>query len=203
MTTDRLVYTTARADRHREWLNRTATACIELSERYVELHGRIISGQGETGVTFSTTSGYGKTPVRIGVLDAIRDVEDVTGHHVSLAHGALKLGTTTTLNGDAQHGAHDWRLTVKSLRWLSVALGPVFDADPDTARDAARAIWRQHHKTGSLLGIDPHPFRVSDDCPECGNGSLWADPQTWTVACGMPGCAFKVPVNAPILRWSS
>jgi hypothetical protein len=188
----RLAYSSLRADEHARWVRATGDACLELAERHVELHGLIPGGsaQGEDGGG-SRAPSASRPPLRLDVVDLVAAIDRVVLRRVALCRGALRLGI-------GKQGP-----TTRGLWWLARAVGPVYDADPETARETARVVWRMHRAAGEILGINPRAFRIAEPCPDCGQMTLWADPGTWRVACGAVGCAFKVPVNSPILRWST
>lgn len=192
----RVAYTTSTISKHEDYITRTSTACIQLGDRYTELHG-YISGRTVEQEGKSSSAPFGKPPVRLDILDALRDVEEMTRHQVSLVRGVLRLGMTPATGKPVR------QVTVTGLVWISRSLKSAWEADPDTGRDAARDVWRQHRRTGYHLGIIPKAFRIDQECPQCGNQSLWADPATWMAACGADGCDYIAPVNAPALAWSS
>jgi hypothetical protein len=190
---DRLAYTSAYTDRVRDYLDRSAEACLDLATRYTELHGRIAGG---SPLGTAAPQAFGRPPLRLDVVDTLQQVASMTDHHVSLARGALRLGIR-------QPGPTDRPRTVRGLTWLARAFGLIFDADPPTAREAARDVFHWSSVAGLQLGIIPRAFRIRDPCPECGGQTLVADPLRWLVSCVRGGCGFAVPVDDPVLVWST
>jgi len=190
---DRLAFTTAKQDRVKEWLVRTANECVDLAVRYTELHGRIAGGS-PMGV--ASPSPFGRPPLRLDVVDTLRAVEAMTDHRVNLARGALRLGLRPP-------GPTDHPRTVRALTWLSRAFPTVMEADPETARDAARDVFHWNARCGLSLGVIPRAFRIAEPCPECGGETLVADPMSWTVTCVRAGCPYRVPVQTAVTVWST
>lgn len=195
---DRLAWSTHRRDALSGYLDRTCAATGQLSVRFVELS--LAVGQSQRG--FDATSGgissspaFSSPPLRLDVVAEVAEIErlatdlDLTARRVlSLPGNARSLGLSAT---------------VKRLRWLAGVIPSVWNSEPSTGHTAAQRIWASHARAGRMLGLVSAAFQIENPCPACHQSSLWVDPDSWSVACGLARCGYSELIESRPIAWVS
>jgi hypothetical protein len=180
-----------------DWLKRSAKACRELGTGWAEL-GEFMVLAGTAGridpVRRGSRDGSGRVPLNLDVVEVRDQVAALSARYVGLARGTLRDGGTR-LKDDSVHGR---------LRYLAGVLPRLYDTDPDLTAELVSDVWAGQRRVDQwLVGSDRRvtkPFRLSHACPECGFASLWFDPSTWRIGCGLPDCAHVWAVDQPVLK---
>lgn len=207
MTDYRLAWTTARADRVAARHAAAADSARELAERWVELHGHTLPGQGGgAGEARAVAPPAERSPVRLDVEDFLHETARwVLTDAAPLTRGTLRGKGPAFRGGAGARAASSAGAVVGALVWVGSVLPEVHDADPGLARDLVRGVFRRNHRGGVLLGVVPPAFPIDHPggCPECGRPSLWADPVSWTVACAVSECRARFPLESDRLVWTT
>lgn len=186
------LYEEQRAHELGRYVAKASRVVREVGERWIELHGLVPAGSGSSSEGPSGPAHAGpRVPVRVDVIDLMRDVETFVAGMVPPVRGTLRMGLGGT------------RAVPAGVAFLADSLTGVYAQDPDLGDDIARAGFRLHHRTGVVLGIVSSAYRLEAECHECGMQSLWLEPESATVACGMPGCGGRWPLAASRLVHSS
>ncbi len=174
------------------YVTKAARVVREVGERWIELHGLVPAGSGGSADGPSGPAHAGpRVPVRVDVIDLMREVEAFVERFVPTVRGTLRMGLGST------------RSVPTGVAFLAESLPGVYEQDPDLGDEVARDGFRLHHRTGVVLGIVSGAYRLEAECHECGMQSLWLEPESATVACGMPGCGGRWPLSASRLVHSS
>lgn len=179
----RVAWSTVDPDRLRERQSRTSDALLSLAGRAVELALLVGATRNASDSNASHSSAESRPPLR---LDAVAELAEIASLAVDLdVEARAVLGLPRNGTGAALRG------TVERLSWLAGVIASVWDADPSTGHTASRRILTRHARAGRVLGLVREAFRISDPCPGCGELSLWVDPDSWSVACGLARCGYS------------
>lgn len=165
------------ADQSRQAL---ADAVDDLIDRYLELSGR-------TGRRYRHASGAGmhldlpkrggatgpQIPIDQAAVMVMIDIEQTA----SALWRVCSVDARPPRAGMSRAAVTLWRLV--SLRDYIVEMH---------APAVAAQLWRVYRHTD----LQPRAFPIDGEyCPQCQAQSLWADPASGAVACGMPGCGYQ------------
>lgn len=197
-STVRVAWSTAQRDALAAYVDRTSDVTRQLAARYVELSLVVGDSLAAPLDSFGGSSGspaFASPPLRLGALDELCAIALVAERISTEFRRVLAL--------PQNRPAAARYATAERLTWVAGVIGSVWDSDPSTGRTAAQAIWTHHAKAGRLLGLVSTAFRIEDACPACGSRSLWVDPDSWSVACGLGDCAYTSPIDARPVAWTS
>lgn len=180
-------------DWRKEWqdeLDQRAQALVMRAQVHLDdLQVRYLALRGMTGQTSMSVGDGGRgvhgprVPIRVDVVDLLRDVEVYAVRYAGLVAGTLRAGSSNT------------RSIVGALSYVADNLGPATIVDPtltgDVESGAAKLRWRARRIVGEVSTA----FPVDVTCPECGLMSLWVHPGRGIVKCGVESCAAEWSVG--------
>ncbi|GAB3622545.1 hypothetical protein GCM10027418_06270 [Mariniluteicoccus endophyticus] len=193
MSDARLTWTSDRDDRARAAAERTNVAISQLSQRYQELPQILQAVSRPDGARRPPGP---RSPLRIDAQSLIIEITKTSITLVDQAAAALNVRRPHT----SVRGRTDGARTLSRLLLLSSWSEHLHTTQPTTARDVSHRIWSLNVSAGRVLGLTTGAFRIDEPCPDCGLTSLWADPETLTVACGIPECAYRYSITGAITR---
>lgn len=166
-----------------EQTNMLRQALADLLDEYRDLDSRIIRTR---AISYrEKVSGGGaqdsKPPLPVEVVDRMTTIESFTARAYRIAHRVLELAPP----------AQDRRKTLRTQRqlaWIANALATLADRSTNVVDSLADDLWTMIHATSTAGRA---AFRIAGECPICGMGSLWADPVSNLVACGVPECGSR------------
>lgn len=174
------------------WLKRAGNVCgiVATQRREMDAYGSLGAG-GADNMGRTATRVWPGLPINVGPIDLMAEIDATAKRYADLTRGTLRLGLST---GAREAGS--------DLRTISSNISDLWLSDPDLTREVVGVVWGLHRKASRL--IDPptgkRPFRIEEACPTCGLPSLWFDPETWRIACGMPACRSVYGVGEPVLK---
>lgn len=155
-----------------------------LADDYLELAGRMVESQvANYSERVSGGAAPRLAPTSVRNIDKMAEVEAfaATAYRLGTAalgsgHDCLKRSETTT------------QTTIVKLRWAADNLAAIERASAVTGRQITEDCWSVVRRLGPEAEVGGRPFRLDVACPACGLPSLWAEPSSARVACGMPDC---------------
>lgn len=157
------------------------SALATLLDVYRDLDSRVIQTR---AITYREKVSGGRAldsepPLNVGTIDSMGTIERFASDAYRTCHEALNVDTPK----------QDRRVSLRTQRqivWIANAL-PTVRERSEAAIDTIEAglWWTLEHAPMTRAAA---PFRLSTPCPRCRLQSLWADPQSAQVACGMPEC---------------
>jgi hypothetical protein len=180
------------------WLKRTTETTIGLGRRYAELASFVPAtpqpGEGGGGKAVNPT-----IPIRPDVIDLMQSIREAARRYSDLVRGTLRTGPEWT-------GPLAGPIVASRLRFVGLTLPRLVTVDPELSEELSIKMWDlARHANSIVVGAPsaPKPFRLDEKCPNCGFASLWFDPRSWRIGCGMPPCGAVFPIDAPVLAASS
>lgn len=185
-----LAYSTAQSDRRMAAAERTQIGIDQLTVRYGELPDLLTSvGRSDNG----RLPPGPRSPLRTDVQSLIAEIETAAKDSTASAAAELNVGTVPV------HGTTRPARTVSRLKVLATWAHQLHSGHPGVASEVATTLWRLNNRAGVILGLASRAFRISERCPDCDQDSLWADPESMKVACGVPDCSYAHDIDAPLL----
>ncbi|MEE6280174.1 hypothetical protein [Georgenia sp. MJ170] len=176
-------------------LERMVVVVDELARRYVVLVGMVPAGSGPAGDGSAHRPAGPRVPLRVDVLDLLRDVEGVAGRYAPLVRGSLRMGLEPGTGSRAQRVGRFLGLVADGLRG-------VYADDEGLAAELSRELWRLNDWAGVVVGERSMPFRLEVDCEGCGGRDLWVHPSRMRIRCALPGCGWERGVEWRPLVWT-
>lgn len=194
---DRVAWSTGNRDALADWLDRTSDATRQLATRFVELSLAVRESTSRPGAFGGSAppGAFARAPLRLDVLDVLGEIDRAATDIDRTARRILSLAENRP--------APARRATVERLAWLAGVIPSLWDSEPSTVHLAAQRVWALHARSGRMLGLVSSAFRIDDPCPSCHQSSLWVDPDSWSVACGLARCGHTELIEARPVRWSS
>lgn len=155
-----------------------------LADDYLELAGRTVESQ---VANYSERVSGGAAP-RLAPT-SVRNLDKMTAVETFAAF-AYRLGTATIGSDHSclKRAATSGQATIAKLRWTAEHLEAIDRASATACRQIADDCWQVVRRLGPEAEVGGRPFRLDVVCPHCQLPSLWAEPTSGRVACGMPDC---------------
>lgn len=185
-----LAYSSAQAERRAAAAERTQIGIDQLTVRYGELPDLLTSvGRSDNG----RLPPGPRSPLRTDVQSLIAEIEAAAKTCTADSAAALNVGSVPV------QGTGRVARTVSRLKVLATWAHQLHGDHPAVASTVATTLWRLNNHAGVILGLASRAFRISERCPDCDQDSLWADPESMKVACGVPDCSYVQDIDAPLL----
>lgn len=173
-------------------VGRTVARIRALAEKYTGLGGALAAGgkgAPDPDALHVYTPAGPRLPLRVEVVDVMRDVEMFVAYFLPLVRGTLRIDRGVTFRTREL-------MVAGGLGTMAAGLGGIYAEAPGLGDDISRGAWDLERRAGWIVGDQARPFPLLEPCAECGVASLWVVPDRMLLRCGNPECGAQSAVNS-------